>query len=73
MVTLQRLPVMSILLTDIGGKVFLQEHPAPTDPGGGNESRGGALPEGGRMQLEEGGSLVEIECEHRHGVSRRSG
>ena len=51
MVTLQRLPVISILLADIGGKVFFQEHPAPADPGCGHESRGGPQPKGGRMQL----------------------
>jgi hypothetical protein len=51
MVTLQRLPVISILLADIGGKVFFYEHPAPADPGRGNQPGGGALPEGGGMQL----------------------
>ena len=65
MVTLQRLPVISILRADIGGKVFLQEHPAPADPGCRNQPCRGALSEGGRMQFEESGSLVEIECEHR--------
>ena len=64
MVTLQRLPVISILRADIGGKVFLQEHPASADPGGGNQPCGGMLSEGSRMQLEEGGGLVEIECKH---------
>ena len=65
MVTLQRLPVISILFADIGGKVLLQEHPAPADPGRGNQPCGRTLSEGGRMQFEESGSLVEIECEHR--------
>jgi hypothetical protein len=43
MLTLQRLPLIRILLAHIGGKVFFQEHPAPTDSGGGNTSHGGAL------------------------------
>ena len=51
MVTLQRLPLISILLADIGGKVFFQEHPAPADPRRENEPGRGALPEGGGVQL----------------------
>ena len=64
MLTLQRLPLIRILLAHIGGKVFFQEHPAPADSGGGNASHGGALPQRGGMQLQEDGCLLEIERAH---------
>ena len=53
MLTLQRLPLIRILLAHIGGKVFFQEHPAPADSGGGNTSHGSALAQRGGMQLQE--------------------
>ena len=64
MLTLQRLPLIRILLAHIGGKVFFQEHPAPADSGGGNASHGGALAQRGGMQLQEDGCLLEIERAH---------
>jgi hypothetical protein len=62
--TLQRLPLIRILLAHIGGKVFFQEHPAPADSGGGNAPHGGALAQRGRMQLQEDGCFLEIERAH---------
>ena len=64
MLTLQRLPLIRILLAHIGGKVFFQEHPAPADSGGGNASHGGALAQRGGMQLQEDGCFLEIERAH---------
>ena len=60
MVTLQRLPLISILLADIGSKVFFEEHPTPADPGRRNESRSSALPKCRGVQLEEAGGFVEV-------------
>jgi hypothetical protein len=69
MVTLQRLPLTSILLADIGSKVFFEEHPTPANPGRRKEPRGGALPKCRGVQLQEAGGFGEVECAH----SRRTG
>jgi len=65
MLTLQRLPLISILPAHEGGKVFFQEYPAPADFGARDKSCGGALPQRGHVQLQKDGSLFEIERAHR--------
>jgi hypothetical protein len=64
MATLQRLPPTSIVRAHVIGKIIFQEHPAPADPGRGNEPSSGALLECRWMQLKKGGSLLEIERVH---------
>ena len=64
MLTLQRLPPTSIVRTHEVGKIIFQKHPTPPNSGRGEEACGGALLECSRMQLKEGGSLLEIECAH---------
>ena len=65
MLTLQRLPLISILPAHEGGKVFFQEYPAPADFGARDKSCGGALPQRGHVQLQKDGGLFEIERAHR--------
>jgi len=65
MLTLKRLPPSSIVRAHVGGKVFLQKHPAPADSGRRDEPGSGALAECGWMQLQKEGCILEIERAHR--------
>jgi len=67
MLTLQRLPLPSIVGAHVDGKIFLQEDPTPADSGGGNEPGSGTLAQCRRVQLQEGGCILEIERAHRPG------